>query len=284
MKLPPLLLLCAASCVSAMEPAARSLFDGMTLGGWEGNPKHWRVENGAITGEIPEGETLKENQFIYWQGEVHDFDLTVEYRITGGPGANSGIQYRSERQADGAAAGYQADLDDGKLWLGRIYEERKRALLVERGTRVSIAPDGRRWRDAFADADSFKAVPKASDWNTYRVRATATHTEVWINGVLFGVLDDHEAGKAAFGGKIAFQLHSAKGPAKIEFRSVKLVDLGATEAPKYTGVKPAAAATEVRGITPLGDDGKPLNLGFETGTLEGWKAGRPKAMPGSTSR
>lgn len=255
----------------AVEPVVQSLFDGKTLNGWEGNAQHWRVQNGAITGEIPEGETLKENQFIYWQGQVHDFDLTVEYRITGGPAANSGIQYRSERLPDGAAAGYQADLDDGKLWLGRIYEERKRGLLVERGTRVSIAPDGRRWKDVLAEPESFKPLAHANDWNTYRVRVTASHAELWINGTLFSALDDHEAGKAAFGGKIAFQLHSAKGPAKIEFRAVKLIDLGETEAPHYD-VKPAPEAPAVSGIAPLGADGKPLNLGFETGTLEGWTA------------
>ena len=89
---------------SAVEPAGQLLFDGKTLDGWEGNPKQWRVENGAITGEIPEGQSLERNEFLYWKGEVHDFDLTVEYRISGGPGANSGIQYRSERMPDGAAA------------------------------------------------------------------------------------------------------------------------------------------------------------------------------------
>ena len=28
-----------------------SLFDGKSLKGWDGNPKFWRVENGAIVGE-----------------------------------------------------------------------------------------------------------------------------------------------------------------------------------------------------------------------------------------
>ena len=28
-----------------------SLFDGVSLKGWDGNPKFWRVENGAIVGE-----------------------------------------------------------------------------------------------------------------------------------------------------------------------------------------------------------------------------------------
>ena len=28
--------------------SGRSLFDGKSLNGWDGNPDHWRVENGAI--------------------------------------------------------------------------------------------------------------------------------------------------------------------------------------------------------------------------------------------
>ena len=28
-----------------------SLFDGVSLKGWDGNPKFWRVENGALIGE-----------------------------------------------------------------------------------------------------------------------------------------------------------------------------------------------------------------------------------------
>ena len=51
-------------------------------------------------------------------------------------------------------------------------------------------------------------------------------------------------------------------------------DLGGTEPPVY-GPQPVAAVAQqldVPSITPLGDNGKPLNLDFETGTLEGWKA------------
>src|SRR5262245_31296636 len=67
------------------------IFDGKTLDHWTGKPEHWRVDDGCITGEIPEGQTLKGNEWIFWDGEVNDFDLSVEFRITGGPAANSGI-------------------------------------------------------------------------------------------------------------------------------------------------------------------------------------------------
>ena len=258
----------SALALSAAEPGPVSLFDGTTLAHWSGKAEHWRVEDGAITGEIPAGQALKGNEWIFWDGEVNDFDLTVEYRITGGPSANSGIQYRCQQSPQGHASGYQADLDQGAVWLGRIYDEHGRALLVERGARVSIAPDGRRWTDVFAEPRSFLPVPKANEWNTYRITARASHVEVRVNGVLFSVLDDHEAKAAEFAGKIAFQLHSGPGPARVQFRNIQLTHLGKTAMPAYAEVKPAPRPAEVAGIAPPAE----LNLGFESGTLAGWKA------------
>ncbi len=268
MKFSCLLALFVTTASLAGEPLPISLFDGKTLGHWSGKPEHWRVEDGTITGEIAEGQQLKGNEWIFWDGEVHDFDLVVEYRIMGGPSANSGIQYRCQQSAEGHASGYQADLDDGAVWLGRIYDEHGRALLVERGARVSIAPDGRRWVDVFAEPKSFLPVIRKDEWNTYRITATASHVEVLVNDVLFSVLDDHEAKAAEFSGKLAFQLHSGPGPAKIQFRNIRLTPLGKTAPPVHVDIQAAPKPSDVPSIAPPVE----LNLGFEKGTLEGWKA------------
>ena len=218
--------------IRAAEPVA--LFDGQTLKGWQGNPALWRVEDGAITGEIKNQTSLDHNEWIFWDGEVSDFELELEYRITGGPSANSGIQVRCQRDAQGVASGLQCDLDDGAEWLGRIYDEHGRALVMERGTRVSIAPDGRRWADPFAEPKSFQKFVKANDWNIYRVKASASRVETWVNGVFFGALDDHETNAAEYSGRLAFQLHSGPGPAKIQFRKIQFRDLGKTTLPGST--------------------------------------------------
>jgi putative membrane-bound dehydrogenase-like protein len=259
-----------AAALRADLPIARELFDGRTLQGWHGSEKSWRVEDGAITGEIRNGETLADNQFLYWEGEVGDFELELEFRMTGIPSANSGIQFRSLRRADGHAQGYQADLDDGATWLGRIYDEEGRALLVERGSRVAIAPDGRRWVDTFAAPESFKGLFKAGEWNRYRITARASHVEVWINGTLVSVLGDHQADHARFAGKLAFQLHSGKGPAKVQFRSIRLIDLGRTAVP--AAKQAAARPDKVEAFAPTADDGRTLNFDFETGDLTDWAA------------
>ena len=50
-----LAILALLSPLSIAEPPpatgkTRPLFDGSTLDGWEGNPKLWRVQDGALTG------------------------------------------------------------------------------------------------------------------------------------------------------------------------------------------------------------------------------------------
>lgn len=259
----------------ALPLHAESLFDGKTLTHWSGKAEHWRVEDGAITGEIPADKPLKGNEWIFWDGEVHDFDLTVEFRITGGPSANSGIQFRCQQSPNGHASGYQADLDQGAVWLGRIYDEHGRALICERGSRVSIAPDGRRWTDVFAEPKSLQSVIKPGEWNQYRITASASHVEVRVNDVLMSVLDDHEAKAAEWSGKIAFQLHSGPGPAKIQFRNVQLTHLGKTAMPVRgdAGTPARNESAQVQAGVPASlPPPAELNLGFEKGTLEGWKA------------
>ena len=103
----------AAAQPPVSSPAPRPIFDGRTLAGWEGDLQSWRVEDGAITGTIADGQRLAKNEFLYWQGEVADFELTAEFRISGHASANSGIQFRAQKLPDGHAAGYQADMDLG---------------------------------------------------------------------------------------------------------------------------------------------------------------------------
>ena len=244
--------------LQAAEPAPQSIFDGRTLSGWEGNLKNWRVEAGAITGEITAGKQLGKNEFLYWKGEVHDFELTADFRISGSPTANSGIQFRAQRLPDGGAAGYQADIDQGATWLGRIYDEHGRKLLAERGARVSIAPDGRRWTEEFGQpADYAKLLRPVDAWNTCRILASASHIEVWINGTRVSVLDDHETSEADRSGLLALQLHSGAGPVKVQFRNLQLTSLGRTALPPPVGPAAAKSAAPADAIGATRKNGDP---------------------------
>ena len=79
-------------CVSTR--GFKSIVDGKTLAGWEGNPTYWRVEDRTLLGEITPATVIKSNTFIVWRGGgPKDFELKLEYRIT--PDGNSGFNYRS---------------------------------------------------------------------------------------------------------------------------------------------------------------------------------------------
>jgi hypothetical protein len=119
------------------------IFDGKTLSGWDGDPAYWRVENGAIVGETKPGAIPKQNTFLIWRGgSPSDFELQLEYRLTGG---NSSIQYRSSELPDihWAMRGYQADIDAEQQYTGQIYEERGREFLALRGQSASIGTGGK---------------------------------------------------------------------------------------------------------------------------------------------
>ena len=66
-------LLLAVACVAGPAPQDASptkpvaLFDGKSLDGWDGNPKFWSVEDGAITGQTTKENPTKGNTFLIWR-------------------------------------------------------------------------------------------------------------------------------------------------------------------------------------------------------------------------
>ena len=237
--------------------AQEQIFNSKDLKGWSGS-KVWSVEDGTITAGIPAGESLNHNEFLYYDKELGNFELILDYKITG-PGANSGIQFRSKKGKDGHAAGYQADLDAGSTWLGRIYDEHGRGLIVERGTLTTISKSGDKKAFAFRDAKELSNIPKKDDWNTYRILAKDNRVEIYINGIHFSTLEDYQEGEADLRGLIALQLHSGRGPAKLQFKNIRLKEFPQAEA-KATEKEIGAMPPEIP------------NINFEKGTLEGWTA------------
>ena len=250
------------------------LFDGKSLDGWEGDPKHWRVEGGTIIGEIPAGETLRKNTWLVWRGgTLRDFDLRLQVKLTGAAAANSGIQFRCQVENVDHVSGYQADLDQGATWLGRIYDEHGRALLVERGTRVEIEPDGARKTQTLAPAAQYGVLFREDDWNDYRIVGIGDRVSVFVNGTLFSDLRDRQLGESDLSGSLALQLHS--GPqTRVAFRDMTLEVLEPNDSRlgSFEIEVPNAESESDIGHAPRASDGTELDLGFESGNLAGWTA------------
>lgn len=215
--------LSCGNCSADDEPGFRPIFDGQTLTGWKGEEKFWRVEDGAIVGESTAENPLDHNTFLLWeQGEVDDFELRLQFRLTSDnvDSANSGIQFRSQIEPDGHVVGYQADIDLAGKWIGAIYDEKGRGLLAGRGETVMIAPPGVRSKQA-EDADALLRHIRKEDWNDYTITAQGERLILAINGHVTASVTDRQIGQRDLIGVLALQLHS--GPAqKIEFRNIRL--------------------------------------------------------------
>ena len=209
------------------EDGFESIFDGKTLDGWDGNPKLWHIEDGAITGQTTKDNPTKGNTFIIWTGgETADFELKLQYRIIGG---NSGIQYRSFRLKDGAdkwrIGGYQGDFEAGDTYSGILYGEKFRGILARRGDKTVVSrTDGKvkvTTVGSVGDTKEIQAKIKKEDWNDYHIIAKGFHFVHKINGVLTIDCTDNDEKERRASGILALQLHAGP-PMKVQFRNIRI--------------------------------------------------------------
>ena len=210
--------------LSAASAQPRALFDGKTLAGWEGDPKVWRVEDGAIAGGSLDRNQPR-NDFLVTTESFGDFELTFEVRLRGTGFVNSGLQFRSERiPKNHEMRGYQADIGPG--WWGKLYDESRRNRVI-------------------ADLPAPLRSVKEGDWNRYRLVANGARLRAWVNDEpAFDFTEPQSDIPRA--GKIGLQLHGG-GKAKVEFRNLILTPLAAAPAapaaPTAPPPPPAPAAS-----------------------------------------
>ncbi|HLH18365.1 MAG TPA: DUF1080 domain-containing protein [Bryobacteraceae bacterium] len=212
------------------ETGFRPMFDGQSLKGWDCDPDFWRVEGGEIVGETRADHQPKQNIFCIWRGaKPADFDLKLQYRLTGADTGNSGVQYRSIERPDIARwvmQGYQADIDAKEQYTGQIYEERGRGFLALRG-QFNYIGDGKKPGNvgSLGDGGELKAFIHHGDWNDLEVIARGNTLIQLINGhVMSQIVDDDKAGRK-MDGLIGIQLHKTTGPMKIEARNIRIREM-----------------------------------------------------------
>lgn len=204
------------------EAGFKRIFNGKDLTGWNGNPKFWSVEDGAITGVTTKENPTKGNTFIIWKdGKVDDFELRLQIKIIGSSG-NSGIQYRSREVAKWVISGYQADFEAGDKYSGILYEEKARGILALRGQKIVVQQDGKLTEiGSVGDTEKIQAAIKKEDWNDYTIIAQGNHLIHKINGHVTIDLTDNQAKKRAMSGLLALQLHAGP-PMTVQFRNIRL--------------------------------------------------------------
>ncbi len=232
------LLVALTFAARAVEPGFQSLFNGKDLTGWEGLSEFWSVRDGAITGQTTTAHPLKTNTFLVWKGgDAGDFELRVSFKLTGQNDknfANSGIQYRS-RVVDAAGfvlAGYQADMDLAGTYVGMLYEEKGRGILMKPGQAIKVGPmvkDEKTGKEkakvevvaTATTPEELRASYKTSEWNEMVVIAHGNHLQHFVNGKLTADVTDNDPTKAATTGVLALQLHAGT-PMTVQFKDLRL--------------------------------------------------------------
>ena len=189
-----------------------ALFDGVSLKGWDGNPKFWRAEGGAIVGESTVQNPSGNSYLVYRGLEAKDFTLKFEIKVEGSGG--SGFQYRSKTGipwlaniADNVTAnvgpvnlnwmmtGPQADFwPSSRDWTGQFYSENTpMRILAWRGQVVEGAGLGRkRLMGNIGDRQALGGLVKMNDWNEYTVIARGGTCIHILNGQLMAVMVDDD--------------------------------------------------------------------------------------------
>jgi hypothetical protein len=211
------------------ESGFKPIFDGKSLSGWEGDPKYWRVADGAMTGEITPETVIKSNTFIIWRGgSPKDFELKVDYRITSG--GNSGINYRSVVVPDlvtptnqFAMRGYQCDIDGQNRYTGNNYEEKGRLFLGVRGQVTHVTGTRTPVVISRLGEDAVLAAKISAGWNAVHLAARGNVLIHSINGQVMCVVIDDDP-KRAMDGLIGVQVHVG-GPMKVEYKNWRLKEI-----------------------------------------------------------
>ncbi len=201
-----LLLIAVVTSAQSAEPESKSLFDGKTFAGWEGDTKKtWRIEDGALVGGSLE-TTVPRNEFLCTTKAFGDFELKVKFKLLGDrKHANAGVQFRTKRiPKHHEVSGYQADV--GQNYWGALYDESRR-------NKVLAGPD----------AKLLEKLVKHDDWNEYVIRAEGPRIQLFLNGtktVDYAEKDD----KIERSGIIGLQIHGG-AKAKVMYKDISIREL-----------------------------------------------------------
>lgn len=184
----------------------RSLFDGRTFKGWEGDTaRTWQIRDGALVGGSTERIT-PHNEFLCTTRPYANFDLRLKFRLTGTGFVNAGVQFRSQRATQPAyeMIGYQADL--GKGYWASLYDESRRNKTLSQ-----------------ADSALIARTLRPNDWNDYRIRCEGRRIQIYLNGRQTVDYTEPDA-TIPQSGLIGLQIHGG-GKVEVAYKALELDEL-----------------------------------------------------------
>ncbi|MFT5142517.1 MAG: hypothetical protein ACI80V_003099 [Rhodothermales bacterium] len=172
-------ILCLCACTQAQPDPSESIFNGVDLAGWTGDTVGYAVQDSAIVCLPGQGSNL------YFDRELSDFELSLEFRLT--PGANNGIGIRAEQGKDAAYFGMEIqvlDHDDPKFADIKDWQAHGSIYGIVAAERGHLLPNG--------------------SWNREVIRAEGDQITVTLNG---HVIVDANIREASAGGSLSGREH-----------------------------------------------------------------------------
>jgi hypothetical protein len=187
----------------------RSLFDGKSFTGWEGETnKTFRIEDSALIGGNL-NRPIPRNEFLCTTRNYTNFELRVKCKLAGAAEANGGVQFRSRRvPGDSEMCGYQADMAQyqGQCWWGCLYDESRRKDMLVR-----------------SDPAAVKRILKVDDWNDYVIRCEGRRIRLWLNGLQTVDFTEPDSQVEDYG-VIGLQIHRG-APSEAAYKDIVIQEL-----------------------------------------------------------
>lgn len=185
------------------------LFDGSTLGDWEGYSDLWSVKDGEIVAR--NDQPLKYSTYLLTKDDYTDFRLTFAAKLV-----------ESEMHSGVCFWGAVSPKADGKV----TDPKTDRTEYTYAGHLVMF-PSGWGMYDLFGrnglpvSGTPAKAVGKQHDWNDIEILAQGNRVRVAVNGSAVVDWRDPEPERIK-AGPIGLQLHSNKVPQEVRFKGLVL--------------------------------------------------------------
>ena len=179
----------------AGKSVTKSLFDGKTLNGWQGNPDYWSVKDGALTGKS--GDKVTTN-FLFTKDRYSDFRLTLLSKMV-----------ESENHAGVAFWGEIAQKDENK-W----YTQGPLVVFPNPSMWDYIAAKGLR-----VFKTTREKVTSQHEWVKVEILAQGNRVRSAFNGVQ--VMEWREPDTSRIKeGPIGVQLHTWTGPQEVQYKDI----------------------------------------------------------------
>lgn len=161
-----------------------SIFDGKSLDGWDGNPRFWRVEDGAIVGESTPEKPSGNSYLAYRSRTGLPWLANIAANVTA---------FNGPVNLAWMMTGPQADVWPTRVYTGQFYSENTpMRILAWRGQVVEgFGERSKRLMSTIADREALGAIVKQNDWSQSTVIARGgTFLHILSRQLIAVMIDD----------------------------------------------------------------------------------------------